>query len=222
MTPPPFSLAGSLAYGLAYGVGALAFWRMAVRRKLATEGIAWVAVAGLVGGLLGATILQFLATGGTAGKSVLGGWIGGILGVWGVKRAMGLKRPTGDLFAVALMAGEAVGRWGCFFSGCCYGQVCALPWAVSQHDALRHPTHLYLSLACAMILLILVLIERTRPRENTLFVVQGLLYSSARFSVEFFRQHDGPPHFGLHAAQWACLAGLLFFTERGYRLWAQK
>ena len=101
----------SLLYGLAYLTGALAFWLLARRRRLATEGIAWVATAGLVGGLVGANVGQWLITG-SAGKSVLGGWLGGWLAVWATKKSLGLKRPTGDLFAVALMAGECIGRWG--------------------------------------------------------------------------------------------------------------
>ncbi len=36
-----------------------------------------------------------------------------------------------DALAPALMIGLAFGRIGCFLHGCCYGQVCRLPWAVS-------------------------------------------------------------------------------------------
>lgn len=36
-----------------------------------------------------------------------------------------------DALAPALMLGLAFGRVGCFLHGCCYGQVCRLPWAVS-------------------------------------------------------------------------------------------
>lgn len=35
-----------------------------------------------------------------------------------------------DIAAPALMIGLAFGRIGCFLNGCCYGQVCELPWAV--------------------------------------------------------------------------------------------
>jgi phosphatidylglycerol---prolipoprotein diacylglyceryl transferase len=213
--------AASVLYGLAYLVGALAFWLMARRRRLATEGIAMVAVAGLVGGLLGATIGQWVLTGGQPGKSVLGGWLGGWLAVWVTKKRLGLHRPTGDLFAVALMAGEAMGRWGCFVGGCCHGRACSLSWSVYQHDALRHPTQAYLSIACAATLVLLLLIERRRPAENTLFMLQGLVYPPLRFAVEFFRENERL-HLGLSTAQWVCIGAFGYFVWRGKQQWKKN
>jgi len=36
-----------------------------------------------------------------------------------------------DICAPSVMVGLAIGRIGCFLNGCCYGGVCALPWAVA-------------------------------------------------------------------------------------------
>jgi phosphatidylglycerol---prolipoprotein diacylglyceryl transferase len=202
----------AVCYGLGYLTGVLAFVWMARRRGMATSGILALMQAGLIGGLLGANAAQW-ALGGAAGKTVLGGVAGGYLTVALFKRALGIRRPTGDLFAVALCAGEAVGRWGCFFGGCCYGKVCLFPWAVAQHGALRHPTQLYLSLACLLILACLLWSARRNPPENGLFYLQGLLYCGARFAVEFYRE-VGPLALGLTTAQWVCLAGMAFFGVR--------
>lgn len=200
----------SLVYALAYSVGILVFCLLAQKRRLLTEGIGYVAMTGLVGGLLGANVGQFLATRGGTGKSVLGGILGGYLAVMLAKKRLGLVRPTGDLFAVALMAGEAIGRWGCFLGGCCGGRECALPWAIAGH----HPTQLYLSAACALIFVILLLAETyRRPAENGLWYLQGVLYCPTRFVIEFFR--DGATRQGwLSTAQWVCLLGLVFFVYK--------
>jgi len=201
-----------LCYGLGYLTGLGAFWLMARQRGLATQGVFALLMAGLVGGLVFANLAQWIFTG-TAGKTVLGGVAGGYLSVALYKRYLGIRRPLGDLFAIALSAGEAVGRWGCFFGGCCYGRVCRQPWAIWQHDAWRHPTQAYLSLASLGILMTLLCVERLRPPENTLFFLQGLLYCGARFGIEFLR--DSPHTVGnLSIAQWACLAGGLFFAVR--------
>ncbi len=203
--------AGCYAAGYLTGLGA--FWWMARQRGLATQGVFALLAAGLVGGLVCANLAQWIFAG-TAGKSVLGAVAGGYLSVALYKRYLGIRRPLGDLFAVALSAGEAVGRWGCFFAGCCYGRTCAhLPWAIWQHDAWRHPTQAYLSLASLGILLVLLALERLRPPENTLFFLQGVLYCAARFGIEFLR--DSPRTAGnLSLAQWACLFGGLFFAVR--------
>jgi phosphatidylglycerol:prolipoprotein diacylglycerol transferase len=206
----------ALCYALGYGTGIGAFAWMARRRKLATAGIMALLWAGLIGGLVGANLAQWIV-GGTAGKTVLGAIAGGYLSVALYKRYLGITRPTGDLFAVAMCAGEAVGRWGCYFGGCCYGKPSHVAWAIWQHGAWRHPTQIYLSLASLLVLGCLLLFEKTDPRENGLFYLQGLLYCLARFVIEFFRETP-PPILGLTAAQWACAAGFLYFAVQFARL----
>lgn len=204
-------------YALGYLTGLAAFVLMARRRNLATAGIMAVMAAGLIGGLAGANLAQWVF-GGVVGKTVLGGIAGGYLTIIVYKRYLGLRRPTGDLFAVAVSAGEAVGRWGCFFGGCCYGKACSIPWGVWQHGEFRHPTQLYLSGANALILLSLWRFDKTLPPENALFYLQGVLYCAARFTIEFFRESPLAPMGGLTWAQWACIAGFGFFSVQLARL----
>ncbi|MBC7807481.1 MAG: prolipoprotein diacylglyceryl transferase [Akkermansiaceae bacterium] len=204
---PAFYLSG-------YCTGVLAFAWLAKRRGLSTAGVWSVALVGLFGGLIGANLSQLIASGGKEpGKSVLGGIIGGYLCVHLYKRRIGLTRPLGDLFAFALSAGEAVGRWGCFFGECCYGRETdhAAWWSVYQHGAERYPTQVYMSVVSAAIFATLVVLEKRRSLpENGLFYVQGLLACTARFAIEYYRT-AAPVSLGLTAAQWACLAGVAFF-----------
>jgi phosphatidylglycerol:prolipoprotein diacylglycerol transferase len=202
----------AIFYGLAYLTGVLAFTWMARQRGIATAGVMMIMQAALVGGLVFANLAQWMF-GGTPGKTVLGAIAGGYLCVWIVKARLGLRRPTGDLFAVALCAGEAVGRLGCYFGGCCYGKPADVAWAVWQHGAWRHPTQLYLSAACLLILVALWLYSRAQPPEDALFCLQGMLYCAARFGVEFYRVSPVVAA-GLTAAQWACLAGFAFFAVK--------
>src|ERR1700723_160190 len=143
----PVRLASSIVvYVLAYIFGLILFVWLARRRGLDTAGVWRCVVWGLIGGLAGATILQSLF-GGEPGRTIIGGVAGGYVGVILAKRALGLRRPLGALFAVALAGGEAVGRWGCFLYGCCSGRVANVPWAIEDHGALRHPAMIYSSLA---------------------------------------------------------------------------
>lgn len=167
--------------------------------------------AGLLGGLIGANVVQWLATG-LPGKSIEGGIAGGWIAVILVKRALGVTRSTGDLFALALPAGEAIGRIGCFIGGCCYGKVAAVAWAVHDHEALRHPSQLYLSFAAAISFATLYTIERRmRLPDNAVFFGGGMLFCAARFTVDFFRDAAATP-LGLTAAQLGCSAGFAFFA----------
>ena len=51
------------------------------------------------------------------GKSVVVGLLGGFVAVEWVKRRIGVRRSTGDLFVIPLAVGIAIGRIGCFLTG---------------------------------------------------------------------------------------------------------
>jgi phosphatidylglycerol:prolipoprotein diacylglycerol transferase len=205
---------GALVTALAYAVGALVFWLEARRRKLATQGIGKLAIIGVLGGGIGAKLAQLLSQGWPfsipllavaqpqqGGRAILGGVIVGWLCVEIAKRRMGIKRSTGDLFALALPAGEAVGRIGCFLNGCCYGASCDLPWAVEQHGALRHPAQIYSSLVAVAIFGVLLALRDRMPREGDLFRLYLVLFGFARFWLEFVRQRD-TLFWGMSPMQW--------------------
>lgn len=198
-------------YALAYLAAALIFRAMAKRRGMATSGIWRLMQAGLLGGLIGANLVQLLATG-APGKAIEGGIAGGWLAVIFMKRHLGIVRPTGDLFAPAIAIGEAIGRIGCFIAGCCFGTVTGVGWAVHDHGAWRHPAQLYLSAAASLTFAVLIFLERRRTLpENGLFYVQGALFCAARFAADFFRDVPVGPA-GLTTAQFACLAGFALFS----------
>lgn len=65
------------------------------------------------------------------GLVVFGSLIGALLGLFAFTRYYRLPLlPLADLIAPSMAVGQAVGRIGCFFNGCCYGSECDLPWAV--------------------------------------------------------------------------------------------
>ena len=81
------------------------------------------------------------------GKTIVGALAGGLITVELVKGYIGLRTSTGDLYAIPLAAGIAIGRIGCFLTGLSdntYGIATKLPWGVDFGDGtLRHPTQLY-------------------------------------------------------------------------------
>lgn len=198
-------------YAIAYLGAALVFMTMARRRGLATAGIWQLMQAGLLGGLIGANLVQLLFTG-APGKAIEGGIAGGWLAVIFMKRRLGIVRPTGDLFAPAIALGEGIGRIGCFIVGCCYGKAANVAWAVHDHGALRHPAQLYLSASAFATFAVLIALERRRVLpENGLFYVQGMLFCTARFCADFFRD-VAPGAGGLTFVQFACIGGFALFA----------
>ena len=61
-----------------------------------------------------------------------GGILGGVLAFFVYRHLRPFPlRPYLDVMAPPIMVGTLFGRLGCFLNGCCYGDVCSLPWAVS-------------------------------------------------------------------------------------------
>ncbi len=236
MNPAMPTPLGMFFTGLGYAVAGLVFYLAARRRGLATEGVRYVALAGLVGGVLGAKLTQWvlvywqtlaahptaILNPATGGRTIIGGIIVGWATVEIAKRRVGLRRRTGDLFAVAIPAGEAVGRIGCFLNSCSFGTVSAVSWAVFQQGAWRHPVQLYTSAVAAGIFFLLLRFRDRLPREGDLFRLFLVLFGAGRFVLEFFRER--PTWFaGLSMAQWASLelvgvgVLLLFISARRSR-----
>lgn len=184
-----------------YVVGALVLWRWSKSCGLDTEGMRWIALAGLGGGVIGARLTQWalgtplsLVWGGavldprTGGKSIVGGLLCGFLAVWLAKKKLNIHRSTGDGWALAIPAGEAVGRIGCFLNPCCEGLKWHGAWSVYQDGAYRHPAQLYSSFSALLLLGFLLWLQPKLKLEGDLFRAFVVLYGLSRFAVEFFRE----------------------------------
>lgn len=100
-----------------------------------------------------------------------------------------------DTLAPGIGLGEAIGRIGCLAAGCCYGDVCDLPWAVTffHPESLAplhmplHPTQLYHSLA-GLACFAATLALKTRLRgSGQLMGVFLVLFGAFRYVIELFR-----------------------------------
>lgn len=107
---------------------------------------------------------------------------------------------TCDVFAPGIALGHVVGRFGCFFAGCCYGKPTSVPWAITFTDPYAaanvgtplnvplHPTQLYEAGAEALILFLLLATESKGKRyPGRTFWLYMLLYAISRFIIEFYR-----------------------------------
>ncbi len=192
------------------GLLALPRWKRAV-----------LAGAAFVGGALGGKV-PFLGTQPLAwfdfqtwvadGKTIVAGLIGAYLAVELAKWLLDVRVKTGDTFALPLALALAIGRWGCFFNGCCYGVETSLPWGawfrVKTADGYRlvkcHPTQIYESLFhFSMAVLIWQLMQRgwfPGQRLKIYLIAYGLY----RFLTEYIRPEPAW-WLSLTFYQWAAL-----------------
>lgn len=150
------------------------------------------------------------------GKTIVGGLIGGVIGVELEKRWAGLTRRTGDLFAMPLAAGIAIGRIGCFLSGLpdrTCGTPSHLPWAVDFGDGVpRHPTQLYESIAMAIAAIVLGRLTARPHREGDVFKLFMTTYFGLRLVVDAIKP-EVHVLLGLSSLQWASVGVLLYYRD---------
>jgi len=196
------------SFGVLVAIGALVglwiFQRELARGGLPESGVD-AAIAGVLGGLLGAKLLWTIEHAGQGdpvadlllsrgGMSWFGGLLGGVgAGSWMLRRR-GIPWIAGLAAASpALAIGHAIGRIGCFMVGDDYGRPTDLPWAIAfpkglpPTDVPVHPTQLY---EAVMLLPIAWALTRWRRRGVADHVVLGrylVLVGGLRFAIEFVR-----------------------------------
>lgn len=201
------------------------FKRHGIDRDAVSGFLLWI----LIGSLAGARLL-FLAVeypawledvaGAVFSRSgfvFYGGFAGGIAAALIYLNKKNMRAlAVGDMVAPALALGLGVGRIGCFLAGDDYGIPSDVPWAVTfTHpeslaplDVALHPTQLYLSLNGFCLFAILHARLGRKAFDGEICALFLMLYSAARFGLEFLRGDPrgflGP----LSTSQWI---GLLVF-----------
>lgn len=219
---------------LAYAAAFLVYLRL--RRQLGDtiEHSArwWMIAAAAVGAVLGSKLLYWLEDPRLtlahwndpvflmAGKTIVGALIGGLFAVEWAKMRLGVARRTGDLFALPLCAGIAIGRMGCFLTGSedhTGGIATSLPWGVNFGDGIpRHPTQLY-EILFVLTLGVFLWQRSRRPHvEGDIFKMFMAAYFAFRLLCDFLKP-DVRVFLGLSSIQWACAAMLVYYAPDVYR-----
>ena len=229
--------------GSAYVVATVVY--LSLRRRfgdtIATP-IRWTVVAAAVAGAtLGSKLLYWLEDPQATllhrndiaylmgGKTIVGALIFGMIAVELMKRYIGLQQSTGDLYAIPLALGIAIGRMGCFLTGLAddtYGMATSLPWGVDFGDGIRrHPTQLYEIVFLIALIPMLAGVLRSIPsssapnarrearfRSGDVFRFFMVAYLSFRLLCDFIKPY--PRVFlGLGTIQWACVLVLLYYSR---------
>jgi phosphatidylglycerol:prolipoprotein diacylglycerol transferase len=174
-----------------------------------TDMAVWVLIAGLLGAKLLLVVVDwryFTSNPGElfmlfkSGGVFYGGLLGGILVAWWYVRRYELPGwQVADVLAPGVVIGQAIGRLGCFAAGCCWGQPTRVPWAVTFTDVYSaravgtpldtplHPSQIYESVAAFLIFLFLIWLASRKKFHGQIILAYVVLYSAARFGLEFLR-----------------------------------
>jgi len=236
-------------YGILYGIGILSHYLISylLARRLGLRRRVWIAVSACynVGMIIGAKALYDVQHGQLDLRALLsvnhylkGGLWGGLLVYLclSVPLALVLSRRRGavlDLIALSIPIPWIFAKLGCLFNGCCYGQECSMPWAITFPEGATgipagvplHPTQIYEVLVVLCILGAFKMLKRERW-QGTMLLWFLILYGLGRAATEVWRGDvDHHVYVGpLTLSQLVCLAaaavsilGLYFRHHRSRR-----
>ena len=150
-------------------------------------------------------------------KTVLGGFLGGLLAVELVKKIIREKHSSGDLFTYPMILALMIGRIGCFSMGVyeeTYGVRTTLPWGIDLGAKIfRHPVCLYEIVYLGLVWVTIATIQRKFILANgakyKMFMIR---YCFFRLMLDFIK-----PHYtfsiGLSTIQITALLGLIYYAD---------
>lgn len=176
-------------------------------------------------------------------KEIFAVWRGGFIFYGGFLTAfllglLFLKLKKQDLFRWLDMSAPVaafsygLGRWACFFNGCCYGVNTTIFWGIQfpHLHGLRHPTQLYAVIYELLVWGLLLFLERKvafiKNNKGTLFFTWLFLHGVGRLVMEHFRDDPrGHLIMGLTVSSlisWGLMAlSLCFFIYLKRRKWRE-
>ena len=122
------------------------------------------------------------------GLAIHGGIFAGIIvaAIWTRVKKINFLRFA-DVTSIALILGQAIGRWANFVNQEAYGKPTNLPWAIYIAGEYRHPTFLYESIWNLLLFAGLYYYLRRRPKSGKVFGLYLAGYSFGRFFIEALR-----------------------------------
>ncbi len=172
-------------------------------------GIGWGFVAALISGRL-VYVLVHASHFASQPAEALAVWRGGLVSwgslaggyagaAWAARSTKQSPRIFLDVAAIAYSLAMVIGRLGCFFAGCDYGEVSSeLWWAVTFDDPRSlvpasllglplHPTQIYMALGNFAAFAAGLVVYRHMRRDGAAFGTVAIVFAISRFLVEIYR-----------------------------------
>ncbi len=168
---------------------------------------------------------------GIAGLSMLGGVILSI--ACGIIYIILKKQPLwkiSDIVAPSFVLGIGITRLGCFLNGCCFGKPtssflgivfpsdCAAGFTFSNVPL--YPTQLFSSFKGFFIFFILLFLERYKKFDGFTFWLMLMLFSSGRFTIDFYRYYEPSMRVSIFGLDWSVnqVISVFIFILSGFML----
>lgn len=177
-----------------------------------------ILIGAMIGALLGSRIIAMLENPAEIphqtllvfyqNKTVAGGFLGGLFGVEIIKKIIGVKIASGDIYVIPLIVALFIGRIGCFSMGIAeptFGLETTFFTGMNLGDGIkRHPVTLYEMCFMVLLFFLFQFLKYKSLINGDRFKLFMVLYFLYRFLVEFIKPYH-PLCLYLNSIQWSAL-----------------
>lgn len=213
------------------GVRLYYFLKRGIQDPISDENRLWIMLGAMLGALLGSRIIAILETPETLGqltfnvlyqsKTIVGGLLGGLFGVEQIKKTIGVKTASGDIYVIPIIVALFIGRIGCFLMGVdepVYGVETSFFMGMDLGDGLkRHPVALYEMIYMLVLFCVFIGIRKRKMRNGDRFKLFMVLYFLFRFCIEFIKPYH-PLMLNLSSIHWSALFIFLYYHKFIFRM----
>lgn len=186
----------------------------------------WILFGAMIGALIGSRVIALLENPSEMAhqtwftlyqnKTVAGGFLGGLFGVELIKKCIGVKTASGDVYVIPIIVALFIGRIGCFLMGIAeptFGNETTFFTGMNLGDGLnRHPVALYEMTFMVVLLLFFIKIKNVNLINGDRFKLFMVLYFLYRFCVEFIKPYH-PLFLNLSSIQWSSLFIFVYYWK---------
>lgn len=191
----------------------------------------WIMLGAMIGAFIGSRVIAMLETPSNImhqtwlffyqNKTVAGGFLGGLFGVELMKKIIGVKTASGDIYVIPIIVALFIGRFGCFSMGIAeptYGIETTTLFGMDLGDGnLRHPVALYEMVYMIFLFILFQTIKNKEMSNGDRFKLFMVLYFLYRFLVEFIKPFH-PLFLELSSIQWSALFIFAYYYKFILRL----
>lgn len=193
----------------------------------------WILLGAMIGALVGSRVIALLENPSEItkqtfltfyqNKTVAGGFIGGLFGVELIKKIIGVKIASGDIYVIPIIVALFIGRIGCFSMGIAeatYGIETTFFTGMNLGDGkLRHPVALYEMIYMVLLYLLFKRLKSKEMVNGDRFKLFMVLYFLYRFLVEFIKPYESL-FLHLSSIQWSALFMFIYYYKFILRLFS--
>jgi len=206
------------------GVRVYYFYKKGIVDQISDENRLWIMLGAMLGALIGSRVVAVLETPEVINhltfsilyqsKTIIGGLLGGLFGVELIKKIIGVKVASGDIYVIPILVALIIGRIGCFSMGIdepTYGIPTHLFTGMDLGDGIpRHPIMLYEIVYLVLLIFLFNSLKHKELINGDRFKLFMLLYFLFRFLVEFIKPYHSL-FLNLSSIHWSALFIFIYY-----------